>query len=54
MSRGAKVTLIAINLESDLSRFNDVVKVSSTRELNSSIQELVDQSRCGSNACSGE
>lgn len=40
MSRGAKVTLIAINLESDLSRFNDVVKVSSTRELNSSLQEL--------------
>lgn len=41
MSRGAKVTLIAINLEADLSRFNDVVKVSSTRELNSSLQELV-------------
>jgi phosphopantothenoylcysteine decarboxylase/phosphopantothenate--cysteine ligase len=41
MSRGAKVTLIAINVESDLSRFNDVVKVSSTSELNSSLQELV-------------
>ena len=41
MSRGAKVTLIAINLESDLSRFHDVVKVSSTRELNESLQELV-------------
>lgn len=40
MSRGAKVTLIAINLEADLSRFNDVVKVSSTKELNSSLQEL--------------
>ncbi|MEY3933441.1 MAG: hypothetical protein RLZZ606_40 [Actinomycetota bacterium] len=41
LSRGAKVTLIAINLESDLSRFNEVVKVSSTSELNSSLQELV-------------
>jgi phosphopantothenoylcysteine decarboxylase/phosphopantothenate--cysteine ligase len=41
ISRGAKVTLIAINLESDLSRFNDVVKVSSTSELNSSLQEFV-------------
>jgi phosphopantothenoylcysteine decarboxylase/phosphopantothenate--cysteine ligase len=41
MSRGAKVSLIAINLESDLSRFNEVVKVSSTSELNSSLQELV-------------
>lgn len=41
MSRGAKVTLIAINLGSDLSRFNEVVKVSSTSELNSSLQELV-------------
>jgi phosphopantothenoylcysteine decarboxylase/phosphopantothenate--cysteine ligase len=43
MARGAKVTLIAINLESDLSRFHEVVKVSSTRELNSSLQELVTQ-----------
>ncbi|MEN9970731.1 MAG: hypothetical protein RL146_32 [Actinomycetota bacterium] len=43
MSRGAKVTLIAINLEADLSRFNDVVKVSSTRELNSSLTVLVTQ-----------
>jgi phosphopantothenoylcysteine decarboxylase/phosphopantothenate--cysteine ligase len=41
MSRGAKVTLIAINLESDLSRFNEVVMVSSTSELNSNLQELV-------------
>jgi phosphopantothenoylcysteine decarboxylase/phosphopantothenate--cysteine ligase len=43
MARGAKVTLIAINLESDLSRFHEVVKVSSTRELNLSLQELVTQ-----------
>jgi phosphopantothenoylcysteine decarboxylase/phosphopantothenate--cysteine ligase len=43
MSRGAKVTLIAINLESDLSRFHEVVKVSSTRELNSSLTVLVTQ-----------
>ena len=41
LSRGAKVTLIAINLEPYLSRFNDVVKVSSTSELNLSLQELV-------------
>jgi phosphopantothenoylcysteine decarboxylase/phosphopantothenate--cysteine ligase len=40
-SRGASVTLIAINIDSDLSRFNEVVKVSSTQELSESLDALV-------------
>ena len=36
-SRGATVTLIAINIDSDLSRFSNVVRVSSTEELSASL-----------------
>ena len=43
-SRGATVTLIAINIDSDLSRFSDVVKVSNTTELNASLHKLIAKS----------
>ena len=36
-SRGARVTLISINIESDLSRFSNVVRVSSTEELSAAL-----------------
>jgi phosphopantothenoylcysteine decarboxylase/phosphopantothenate--cysteine ligase len=36
-SRGATVTLIAINIDSDLSRFSNVVRVSSTEELSAAL-----------------
>lgn len=36
-TRGAKVTLIAINIDSDLSRFSNVVRVSSTEELSAAL-----------------
>jgi phosphopantothenoylcysteine decarboxylase/phosphopantothenate--cysteine ligase len=36
-SRGATVTLIAINIDSDLSRFSNVVRVSSTEELSEAL-----------------
>ena len=36
-SRGARVTLIAINIDSDLSRFSNVVRVSSTEELSAAL-----------------
>jgi phosphopantothenoylcysteine decarboxylase/phosphopantothenate--cysteine ligase len=36
-SRGATVTLIAINIDSDLSRFSKVVRVSSTEELSAAL-----------------
>ncbi len=36
-TRGATVTLIAINIDSDLSRFSNVVRVSSTEELSAAL-----------------
>ena len=36
-SRGATVTLIAINIDSDLSRFSNVLRVSSTEELSAAL-----------------
>ena len=36
-SRGATVTLIAVNIDSDLSRFSNVVRVSSTEELSAAL-----------------
>jgi phosphopantothenoylcysteine decarboxylase/phosphopantothenate--cysteine ligase len=36
-NRGATVTLIAINIDSDLSRFSNVVRVSSTEELSEAL-----------------
>ena len=36
-SRGARVTLIAINIDYDLSRFSNVVRVSSTEELSAAL-----------------
>ena len=36
-NRGATVTLIAINIDSDLSRFSNVVRVSSTEELSAAL-----------------
>ena len=41
LARGAKVNLIAINIESDTSRFSNVIKVSTTAELGSALDELI-------------
>jgi phosphopantothenoylcysteine decarboxylase/phosphopantothenate--cysteine ligase len=43
-ARGASVTLVAINIESDLSRFSDVVRVSSTDELSSALNIAISNS----------
>ena len=39
--RGASVTFIAINIDSDLSQFSNVVRVSSTEELSAALDEQV-------------
>lgn len=44
ISRGAKVNLIAINIDSDNSRFENVLRVSSTAELSSALDSLLQQS----------
>ena len=41
LARGAKVNLIAINIESDTSRFSNVIKVTTTAELGSALDELI-------------
>jgi len=41
LARGAEVHLIAINLDSDLSRFNNVQRVSTTAELSSVLDSLL-------------
>jgi phosphopantothenoylcysteine decarboxylase/phosphopantothenate--cysteine ligase len=43
-ARGASVTLVAINIDSDLSRFANVVRVSSTDELSSALNIAVSNS----------
>lgn len=43
-ARGASVTLVAINIDSDLSRFSNVVRVSSTDELSSALNIAVSKS----------
>jgi phosphopantothenoylcysteine decarboxylase/phosphopantothenate--cysteine ligase len=43
-ARGASVTLVAINIDSDLSRFSNVVRVSSTDELASALNIAVSNS----------
>jgi phosphopantothenoylcysteine decarboxylase/phosphopantothenate--cysteine ligase len=43
-ARGASVTLVAININSDLSRFSNVVRVSSTDELSSALNIAVSNS----------
>ena len=40
-SRGAQVTLIAINLEADLSRFPNVIRVSTTEELSEALNVAI-------------
>ena len=44
LSRGALVTLIAINIDSDLSRFANVFRVSSTEELSVALNSVVTES----------
>lgn len=42
VARGADVKLIAINLDQDLSRFSDVINVSSTSELSDALEQSFD------------
>lgn len=44
LARGASVKLIAVNIESDTSRFSDVIRVSSTQELGLALDEALSSS----------